>query len=147
MKSSSDPADGVRPVAGGLAFVRQHPEMFRQLAHDGPSAAALLVEVTLRKSASRVQVGRAGQWYWVWSDNDWLSDLSDRDPFATVTPFPALGPNAIYPEVIIAAFSSGMVSIVDGNVVSINGQLPDVSSLIPDLGIAGRTVLFRYDSD
>jgi hypothetical protein len=36
-------------MTDGLAFVRQHPEMFRESAHDGPSAAALLAEAALRK--------------------------------------------------------------------------------------------------
>jgi hypothetical protein len=35
--SPSDPANGLRRMNDGLTFVRQHPEMFRQLAHDGPS--------------------------------------------------------------------------------------------------------------
>jgi hypothetical protein len=145
VESPSDPADGLRIIGGGLAFVRQHPQMFRHLAHDAPAAAALFVEVALRRSARRIEVLQSGPWHSVSAEIDWLSGLGDLDPFVTVIPFPALGPNAIYPEVIVAAFSTALTTVANGEVRVVHGQEPDLDSLAPKGYASGRTVVFRFD--
>jgi hypothetical protein len=79
------------------------------------------------------------------SDIDWLSDLEDRDPFVTIIPFPALGPNAIYPEVIVAAFSAALTTVANGNVTKVHGEVPELKRLLPDGYSSGRAMIFRYD--
>jgi hypothetical protein len=134
---------GLRPVAGGLAFVRAHPEMFRGLVHDGPAAAALLAEAALRGSSTSVTVSRSGEWYVVRAEHDWLT--GDRDPFTEVIPFPALGANAIRPEVIVAAFATAMATVTNDGVRVIAGEAGPIEGLVPDLERGGRAIVFAMN--
>jgi hypothetical protein len=131
-------------VPDGLTFVRRHPDMFRALAHDGPAAAALLVETALRRSAGRIEVRRLDDWHVVSADLDWLADLGDRDPFAELIPFPALGPNAVHPEVIVAAFADALTTVSGGEVRRVTGDPPDLATMFPTGYPGGRAVAFRF---
>jgi hypothetical protein len=142
--SHSDQGDGLRRTTDGLAFVRQHPEMFRQLAHDGPSAAALLTEVALRKSAVRLEVGRRDGWYVIHADEDWLADVSDRDPFTQLVPFPDLGPNAVHPEVVVVAFSAAFVTVTNDGVRTLAGEAPELAKLTSGFSSRGRSIVFKW---
>jgi hypothetical protein len=133
----------LRPVVGGLAFVRAHPEMFRALVHDGPAAAALLAEAALRGSSTSVTVSRTGEWYVVRAGHDWLT--GDRDPFTEVIPFPALGDNAVRPEVVVAAFAAAMATMTSDGVRVIVGDAGPLDRLVPDLDRGGRAIVFTMD--
>jgi hypothetical protein len=126
-----------------LAFVRQHPEMFRHLAYDGPSAAALLTEAALRKLVARIEIRHIGDWYVVHSGNDWLEDLGGKDTFTQLIPFPELGPNAVYPEVIVTAFAAALTTISNEIVRTVVGEVPDIEALAHGHSGEGRTVIFR----
>lgn len=143
MTSPSDPTE-IGPVTDGLTFVRQHPEMFRHLVHDGPSAAGLLVETALRKFVRQLEVKCIEGWYVISAWTDWYADLGNRDPFTELVPFPSLGPNAIYPEVMVAAYSEALTTILCGDLRRVHGELPDIERLVSNGLPDGRVVIFRF---
>jgi hypothetical protein len=134
--SASGPTDG-------LTFVRAHPEMFRGLVHDGPAAAALLAEAALRGSSTSVTISRAGEWYIVRAGDDWLP--GDRDPFTEVIPFPALGANAVRPEVMVAAFATAMATVTSDGVRVLAGDAGPIEELVPNLERGGRAIVFAMN--
>lgn len=124
-----------------MAFVREHPEMFRHLAHDGPSAAATLVESAMRGGAQRVEIGHIGAGYFVAADVDWLAGVAGRDPFTELVPFPELGANAIHPEVVVAAFSKVLVTTAGQERRMVVGEGIDFEETIGS-SLTARVIVF-----
>jgi hypothetical protein len=134
---------GLTAVEGGLTFVREHPQMFRHLAYDGPLAAACLAEGALTSGAEHVQVGRAGPVHYVAADIDWLTNTGGRDPFVELVGFPEFGPNAIRPEVVVAAFAKSLATIAGRRARAVVGEMPSVDARFDQYG-SGRVVLFEF---
>jgi hypothetical protein len=140
VRSSSDP---IEPVPGdGLAFVRKHPKMFQHLVQDGPSAAALLAESAMRCGARRVEIAVQESDYYLSAEVDWLADLAGRDPFTELVPFPALGANAVHPEVVVAAFSELFETRTDAGSRMVVGE-PAGHGQLMSTEVHGRAITFR----
>ncbi|WP_125803086.1 hypothetical protein [Actinoplanes sp. ATCC 53533] len=117
------------------------------MAHDGPAAAALLLEAAVRGGASRVEVHRSADWYMVCSPDDWLADLAGVDPFVDLVPFPAFGQNAVRPEVIVTSSSRVLVTTDSGGARVVVGSPPDIDDLFPAAHRYGRTIIFTFTED
>jgi pimeloyl-ACP methyl ester carboxylesterase len=141
--SRSGQQDDFHPSADGLSFVQTHPEMFKHLVYDAPSAAALLTEAALRGGAVDILVWCDGTVAKVYSETDWLLGVGDRDPFTQLIPVPALGVNSVHPEVIVAAFSSALTTIANGQVREVVGSLGDFGLPVTDPDRYGRWVIFK----
>jgi hypothetical protein len=129
-------------------FIRLHPEMYLP-AGGMPLAtklAELLVIDALALGVDDVRIVRSGEWYAVAADRDWLrlggssSDIPDL--FLYLRAFPEAGVNSVRHEAVVSAFSSDVLTSIDGEAFVINSA-DDEKALAVGLELCRRCAPWR----
>jgi hypothetical protein len=133
----------ITPVSA-VDYVRANVARFFASGRFTPEEAAIkLVLEALLCGARRVETQRAGAWWLVRGDVDWLPPPLDEEAFGALVPFIEGGPNASRSEIHLAVFATAVVVAGDGPMGVIKGE-PD-AQLEEALAGGGwaRSVAFR----
>ncbi len=127
----------VEHVRGNVA------RFFRSGRFTPEEAAVKLVLEALLCGARRVDTQRAGGWWLVRSDVDWLPPPLDEEAFGALVPFIEGGPNASRSEIHVAVFATAVVAAGDGSMRVIKGEADaQLEEALSD-GDWARSVAFR----
>jgi hypothetical protein len=131
-----------------IGHIRRQQQMYLR---DGIARAEDLVERMLSDivwlDALPAKVERAGSWWIVSSEKEWLMTLAGAvslEVFRTIVPIPRRGPNDMRADVVVAAFARAVVTAGPEGVTWVVGDaatfpLPNGISLHRS---SGRTVAF-----
>jgi hypothetical protein len=114
-----------------IEHIRRRKEMYVPGGHPDPIyPASRLAGDALLLGATRVEMGRSDEWWWVAADFDWISSsgVSDQEIFSRVVPLPEAGANSMRGEVLLTAFASAVVTVV-GNTPRILAGPEDLKAL------------------
>jgi hypothetical protein len=131
-----------------LAFIRKYPQMFLPRVC-GRSLAVNLADGALLLSDAPVTVARAGDWWIVAAEADWMG-VSGEDAFTRMSPFPEAGPNSVRPEVLLTAFATHVATWGAPGARVIKGEIhPDseIRQLAASHPLWKRVVAFRMGEE
>lgn len=137
----------------GVGFIKRHPEMFLQSA--GASAEILGLELAtkivggaLTLTDQPVTALKRSDWWIIYSDADWLTahpEFTAEEAFLRIIPLPEMGEKAIRAELMLVAFASLVVTMREGEITVIKGDLTarDNTILEAETLNRGRLIAFR----
>lgn len=113
---------------------------FRSGEFDPVGMAEMLAGEAIRAGSGNVHISRRDRWLLVDADLDWLSEV-ENVVFDRVVPFPGAGPNGMFAEVLLAAFSDSVATASVEGVRVIKGV--DAGPLMDAILPRGRSVAFE----
>ncbi|UGX95779.1 hypothetical protein G6321_00011815 [Bradyrhizobium barranii subsp. barranii] len=151
MNENSNHPDDEIPTISAVDAIRAKPDMYVGEFPTGALLLARLVETLILLDAAPLRVGRAGAWYSVYAERDWLmreSGVICLDAFQRLIPLPSGGRFYDRAEVMLTALADAVVTSDMSGVTWISGE-PDKWPLRADVDLAlplqkGRTVAFHY---
>jgi hypothetical protein len=131
-----------------IEHIRQHRGMYLPGGRVDPLYLAnSLTEDARLLGADRVQTARAGEWWWVAADRDWIAgDGSDvHEVFCHIVPFPQAGANSMRSEVKLMAFADAVLTVAGDRRDVIRGQVSGADPIWNALPTSqwARIVAFR----
>jgi hypothetical protein len=125
-------------------YVRRNVSRFFASGRFTPQeAAGHLVLEALLCGARRVEAQRAGPWWVVRGDVDWLTPPLDEEAFGALVPFLEGGPNASRSEILVAVFATDVVVDGHGGKRVIKGEADSELEAVLSDGSWARSVAFR----
>jgi transcriptional antiterminator Rof (Rho-off) len=125
-----------------LGYLRKSQDrFFRGGSYDPLEAATMIAGEALRRGAAEVQIRSDSEWLIIEADHDWLGEL-EVDAFSKITSFPEGGQNSMLDEVLLMAFSRGVVTSSASGVRIIKGK--SAASLGDFRRDHGRAVAFMF---
>ena len=120
-----------------IAHIRSNREIYLPAIGDvSIYLAQRLSSDAMVLGANEVDVARAGEWWTVSADTDWLAkpcECAVEKLFNQVIPFPQAGPNSMRSEILLTAFARDVVTSNDRETKVIKGSVPATDPM-PDHG-------------
>lgn len=108
-----------------IEHIRRHPELYFYAGRPTPlECATRLSAEALLLSALEVSIARAGRWWVVGAEIDWMAHetISIVEQFRRLVPFPQSGPNCARFEVVVSAFAESIVVLTPDTQTRIAGN-------------------------
>jgi hypothetical protein len=113
---------------------------FRNVEFDPVEMAEMIAGEAIRAGANNVHIFRRNHWLLIDSDMDWLREV-ESIVFDKIVPFPGAGPNSMFAEVLLMAFSKSVATASVAGVRIIKGV--DAGPLTDATLLPGRSVAFE----
>jgi hypothetical protein len=134
----------ITPVTA-VDYVRKNVWRFFASGRFTPQeATGKLVVEALLCGARRVEAQRAGPWWLVRGDVDWLVPPLDEEAFGALVTFLEGGPNASRNEILVGVFATDVVVVDgDGGVKVIKGEADSELEAVLTEGGWARSVAYK----
>ncbi|QKV75817.1 hypothetical protein [Amycolatopsis sp. Hca4] len=124
-----------------MVYLRGNPgRFFRQDEFDPVEMAEMLAGEAIRAGAASVRISRLDRWLSIESDIDWLGEVEEF-VFEKIVPFPGVGPNSMFSEVLLMAFSKSVATSSAAGVRILKGA--NAGPLEDATSRSGRSVAFE----
>ena len=136
-----------------IKIIRSNPTLYGGKHPRGGRLAAAIANDLIYDGDVPVGVSRIDKWWLITCEKDWLSDnAADRSEYwFRMIPTPEFAPDSIRAEVLLTAFSKGLVTLAQGRLQHIveewetPGEVKDHLNRMIEAKFSGRAVAFIAD--
>lgn len=113
-------------IDNSIDYIKSNQNMFLRDGNIGLQLSVNIISDALLLTDGKVTTVNKNNWWIVGSEQDWIKnipDLSIKEIFYKIIPFPKAGQNSIHGEVLITAFAENVITVNNSKIEIIKGNL------------------------